>query len=289
MERKLSNGCQTFEWALAKHVFKADNIRQSPLDLFTHTHGNTSTARELFFTHTYNTHKAWQPPIHNLLVYQPEGVCVSAVCDLCFRMRTYTSDTHMHQQDNIIKSECSDCRLQNAHFQMLWRRATPRFSTGNWSRSSGFCVWVCMCMCNQHTMRHAQQCRHKQTCWHEMSKTGPSWRMIQRPREEEGRTRGEDREDKLLLLAFENVMCEWAVKRKQKQSYACRFPRLPPPVHLPYFPPPHQSIIHSHPSYSKWPNTYSLLGWVRLWMSRWGCCWLVSCQTKTEKSRWKVI
>lgn len=197
-----------------------------------HTHARKHIHRSRGLLHPHMSHSQSLTASYTQLISLSSWWCM-CICSMrfVFRMHTHVSDTHMHQQDNIIKSECSGCRLQNAHFQMLWRRETPRFSTGNWSRSSGFCVWVraCVCVLRIHTKRHAQWCRHKQTCWHERSKTGPSWRMIQRPREEEGRTRGEDREDKLLLLAFENVMCEWAVKRKQKQSYACRFPRLPPP------------------------------------------------------------
>lgn len=67
-----------------------------------------------------------------------------------------------------------------------------------------------------------------------MSKTGPSWRMIQRLREKEGRgQRGEDGEDKLLLPASEDVMCERAVKRKQStvvpaSSHDSPRPAVPP-------------------------------------------------------------
>ncbi|KAG8002299.1 hypothetical protein GBF38_012751 [Nibea albiflora] len=62
-----------------------------------------------------------------------------------------------------------------------------------------------------------------------------------------GGRRGEDGEDKLLLPASEDVMCERAVKRKQKRSHACQFPRLPPaPPSL--LPPVCPSIIRSLPS-----------------------------------------
>lgn len=86
-----------------------------------------------------------------------------------------------------------------------------------------------------------------------MSRTGPSWRTIQRPEEEGGKDReAEDADDKLLQPTSEDVMCERAVKRKQKPSCACQFPRLPLTL-TSLLPPVHPSVIPASlpPSYSK--------------------------------------
>ena len=77
--------------------------------------------------------------------------------------------------------------------------------------------------------------------------------MIQRAEEEGGNDgEAEDVDDKLLQPTSEDVMCERAVKRKQKPSCACQFPRLPLAL-TSLLPPVHPSIIPSSlpPSYSK--------------------------------------
>lgn len=155
--RKLSNGCQTFEWALAKHVFKADNISNHHLTpTHKHTHAHTHPSQEVLLIHIALTvfyNQMWTQVIslsYSTGVYK---------CTICVCMNTWRTETHKHKHthtppDNIIKSKCSGCRLQNAYFQMSWRRETPCFSTGNWSRSRG---WLHVCMCVQHTCTHTHR------------------------------------------------------------------------------------------------------------------------------------
>lgn len=116
---------------------------------------------------------------------------------------------------------------------------------------------VCACVPQTHTYtqnrrRHNHANRHPDTAW---AKLGPAGEWFKGRGRKRGGRRGEDGEDKLLLPASEDMMCERAVKRKQKWSHACQFPRLPS-TPLSLLPPVHPSITCLlPPPYSKWPNT----------------------------------
>ncbi len=145
--------------------------------MHTHLHTNTQKhgLRGILHTQIQHSQSLTVTCTHKLLVYHLVGVYMNLQCVICVCMHTHTQTpdkhtpphTHTPQPDNIIKSECSGCRLKMPTSRCPDGERRHAFPLGI-GQGPGAAACVCVCVPQTHTFtqnrrRHNHANRHPDT------------------------------------------------------------------------------------------------------------------------------